>query len=162
VLVTATPSGRSDTLTRTVLQNITVLSAGQTIQADGKSQSISTPVVTLLVNPEEAELLTLANSEGHIQLVLRNSSDQKTEGGRSRHLLDLFGSLPAEPVKAEESRPRPAPRAPAPVAVRPVAPRVVDPPAAEPAPPPKPEQVLLIRGNVRTLEAPAPKIGDSK
>src|SRR3954464_2990331 len=54
VLVTGKPSTLPDTVTRTVLQNIAVLSAGQTIQTDGKT-AISTPVVTLLVTPDEAE-----------------------------------------------------------------------------------------------------------
>src|ERR1700674_1345537 len=41
VLVTGRPPGREDTTTATVLQNITVLSAGQTIQADANKQSIN-------------------------------------------------------------------------------------------------------------------------
>ena len=49
VLVTGKPPNRTDTETQTVLQNITVLSAGQSIQTDGKSQPIVAPVVTLLV-----------------------------------------------------------------------------------------------------------------
>ncbi|MCX6630847.1 MAG: Flp pilus assembly protein CpaB, partial [Candidatus Solibacter sp.] len=64
VLVTGRPPNRSDTETQTVLQNITVLSAGQSIATDGKSQPITTPVVTLLVSPAEAEALTLSNIEG--------------------------------------------------------------------------------------------------
>src|ERR1035441_1631209 len=38
VLVTGSPANRGDTETRTVLQNITVLSAGQSIAIDGKSR----------------------------------------------------------------------------------------------------------------------------
>ena len=41
VLVTGTAGDAGRHRTRTVLQNITVLSAGQTIQTDGKSQSIA-------------------------------------------------------------------------------------------------------------------------
>src|SRR3954469_5171970 len=88
VLVTGRPSGRDETLTRTVLQNVPVLSAGQTIQTDGKS-AISAPVVTLLVTPDDAEALTLANIEGRIQLVLRNSSDAAVMVPRGRQLSDL-------------------------------------------------------------------------
>src|SRR5581483_10582457 len=53
VLVTGRPPGHDDTVTTTVLQNIAVLSAGKTIQVDANSQSISTPVVTLLVTPQQ-------------------------------------------------------------------------------------------------------------
>jgi pilus assembly protein CpaB len=145
VLVTGRPPGRDDTVTTTVLQNIAVLSAGKTIQVDAKSQSISTPVVTLLVDPAQAEALTLANTEGRIQLVLRNSTDQQMARTKGRDLRELYALDREEPHAAgaaarEASREAPAPRA-APVAA---------PPPAVPAPPP--ERVLIIRGNVKTEE----------
>ena len=143
VLVTGKPPNRSDTETQTVLQNISVLSAGQTLQSDSKSQPITTPVVTLLVTPAEAEALTLANSEGHIQLVLRNSTDQTAVATRGHRLYDLYG-VPAP----EEPRPpvrRVAARLAAPVAVA---------PATPPPPPPvvEPEQMIMIRGTVRHVQ----------
>src|SRR4051812_14539359 len=48
VLVTGRPSGADEAMTSTVLQNMLVLSAGQTIQPDGRGQAINTPTVTLL------------------------------------------------------------------------------------------------------------------
>src|ERR1019366_8408415 len=113
VLVTGKPNNRADTETQTVLQNITVLSAGQTTQTDGKSQPIVTPVVTLLVSPAEAESLTLSNVEGKIQLVLRNSTDQATVPTSGRRLHDIYGAPPeVPPAKAEPPKVR---RAAAPV-----------------------------------------------
>ena len=109
VLVTGHGPNRQDTVTRTVLQNIAVLSAGQTIQTDGKSQSIIAPVVTLLVSPPEAESLTLANNEGHIQLVLRNSNDQKVAATHGRQLSEIFGG--AAPPEETPAPARPVPRA---------------------------------------------------
>src|SRR5439155_26930250 len=108
VLVTGRPPNVSDTITRTVLQNIPVLSAGQTIQTDGKSQAITTPVVTLLVTPNDAEALTLANNEGHIQLVLRNSTDQQFSDTHGRHLHELYAAGAVEPAVAVETRPKTA------------------------------------------------------
>ncbi len=146
VLVTGKPPNRADTETQTVLQNITVLSAGQTIQTDGKSQPIVTPVVTLLVNPAEAEALTLSNIEGHIQLVLRNSTDRATVATRGRRLHELYGAAPEE-APAPSIRQAAAPR-PAPVArVAPVT--TVLPPAA---PPPQADQIIMIRGAVKKIE----------
>jgi pilus assembly protein CpaB len=151
VLVTGKPPGADDTFTATVLQNVTVLSAGQTVQSDGKSQSMSVPVVTLLVDPLQAESLTLAANEGHIQLVLRNSSDQKVESTDRRQLRDLYSKgAPVDPV------PPPRPAAPAPrvwaAPVRPApAPVPVAVPAAAPAPPPV-DSIVLIRGNQKTVE----------
>jgi pilus assembly protein CpaB len=140
VLVTGKPPNRTDTETQTVLQNITVLSAGQTIATDGKSQPIATPVVTLLVSPAEAEALTLSNIEGRIQLVLRNSTDRATVATSGRRLHDLYGVPPAE------AAPPKVHRAAAPVVVAPVV-------AAAAAPPPAaPEQMIVIRGAVKKVE----------
>jgi len=105
VLSTGRIPGRDDTITRTVLENIAVLSSGQTIQADARSQSINAAVVTLLVRPEQAEALALANSEGRIQLVLRNSTDQKSIRLAGRQLRQLF-------APGDEPGPPDAPRRP--------------------------------------------------
>jgi pilus assembly protein CpaB len=145
VLVTGRPPGRQDTVTRTVLQNIAVLSAGQTIQTDGKSQSIVAPVVTLLVKPQEAEAVTLANTEGHIQLVLRNSNDQQVAPTQGRGLQEIFGGA----APAEVPAPRPVmvrSRAETAAAV------VPSPVPATPAPKEEEEQMVMIRGKVKTVE----------
>jgi len=146
VLVTGHPPGHDDTVTTTVLQNIAVLSAGKTIQVDAKSQSISTPVVTLLVTPAQAESLTLANTEGRIQLVLRNSIDQQLTETPGRDLRALYGWEPSADRKADP------PREPRPHAVAP-------PPRPEPPAPaaPPPEHILVIRGNQKTEEPVVPE-----
>jgi pilus assembly protein CpaB len=144
VLVTGKPPNGADTETQTVLQNITVLSAGQTIQPDAKSQPIVTPVVTLLVNPAEAEALTLSNNEGRIQLVLRNSTDLATVATRGRRLHELYGAAPAAVAVADIAPPSPVHRA----AARPPARAVpVESPAA-----PVPDQMIVIRGAVKKVE----------
>ena len=63
-------------VTKTLLQNIEVLSAGQNIQKDAEGKPVSVPVVNLLVTPEQAEILSLASNETRIQLVLRNPMDK--------------------------------------------------------------------------------------
>jgi pilus assembly protein CpaB len=57
-------------------------------------------VVTLLVDPEQAERLTLASTEGKIQLALRNPLDKtapQTRGVRPAVLL-AGGTGPARPA----------------------------------------------------------------
>ena len=58
------PSARSgnnnSTVTKTLLQNIEVLSAGQEYKKDGEGKPIAVQVVNLLVTPEQAEKLSLA------------------------------------------------------------------------------------------------------
>jgi pilus assembly protein CpaB len=147
VLVTGRPPSGEGSITTTCLQNILVLSAGQTIQPDARGQAIQAPTVTLLATPEQAEVLTLANSEGHIQLVLRNGSDQTIERTPGRHVAELYGRGYKKPEQPAPS----VPRAPRPKPVKVVA--VAAPPVqVAPPPPPPPDQVVVIRGNQRTVE----------
>ena len=144
VLVTGRPPGAQDTVTRTVLQNITVLSAGQTIQTDGKSQSMLVPVVTLLVAPAEAEALTLANNEGKVQLVLRNSIDDKRTQTAGQQLHDLYGAVKTvEEIPKTTAAPPPRGQAGRPALQR---------PAVELVAAPEPEQMIILRGATRKVE----------
>lgn len=112
VLVTAEPpegARQSDSQTQVVLQDVQVLSAGQTYQrnVDGTPQTVS--VVTLLVTPEEAETLTLAADYGRLQLALRNTLDRdsvETEGMAAGSILPRWrgGSGPARPAVATPRR----------------------------------------------------------
>ncbi len=152
VLVTGRPPDSNDTVTTTVLQNIVVLSAGQTYQPDAKGQAINANTVTLLVSPEQAELLTLAGNEGRIQLVLRNGSDHGIEKTSGRQLGELFGrgsrrsrgNSNAVDGVGEDPNPAPRPR-PKPVAVEVAV-------APVPPPPPPPEEIVTFRGTVRAVE----------
>jgi pilus assembly protein CpaB len=146
VLVTGTPPGANGSVTSTCLQNILVLSAGQTIQPDASGQAIQTPTVTLLVNPEQAEILTLAGNEGRIQLVLRNSGDQEIAKTPGRQIAEIYRSSakPASVPQPRERRPVPMRRPEAPV--MPVI-------QAQPvSPPPPPPEVVVIRGTQRAVE----------
>jgi pilus assembly protein CpaB len=143
VLVTGHPPNQNDTVTRTVLQNIAVLSAGQTINTDGKSQSMVVPVVTLLVDPQEAEALTLANNEGHVQLVLRNSTDAAKPQTAGRQLHDLYGQA-KQPVPPVEKR-APAHAVPPKTAAAPKTEIVA-------VPAPEPEQMIVFRGSTGKVE----------
>ena len=147
VLVTGRPPDMNGTVTTTCLQNILVLSAGTTIQSDGKGQAIQAPTVTLLVTPEQAETLTLAGNEGHIQLVLRNGSDQSIEKTPGREIRELYGMRGERPKPAEPKAPR----------MRPVV-SVAPPP---PPPPPPPDQVVVIRGTQKTVEVIGARSGDT-
>ena len=108
------------------------------MQPDNKGQPENVAVVTVLVTPSQAEVLTLASSEGRIQLALRNNSDEKTAETAGVRAVEIFrGAGRPEP---EPSRPvRAAAPRPAPVAV------------AAPAPPPPP-QIELIKGDRKSIE----------
>src|SRR5439155_14403755 len=71
------------TLSKTLLQNLEVLSAGQDFKKDQEGKPVAVQVVNLLVTPEQAEQLSLASAQTTIQLVLRNPLDRevtKTNG----------------------------------------------------------------------------------
>jgi pilus assembly protein CpaB len=146
VLVTGHPPNGDGTMTTTCLQNMLVLSAGQTMTPDSRGQTIQAPTVTLLVDPEQAETLTLANSEGRIQLVLRNSSDQTIEKTSGRFVSELYGSQRKPVPTKPEAAPRPK------RVVEVVAKAPPPPPVIAPAPPPPPDQIVVIRGTTRTVE----------
>jgi pilus assembly protein CpaB len=91
VLLTIQPPGQSETVTQIILQNLTVLSTGQVYQRDERGEPITVNVVTLMVSPEQAERLSLATSQGRIQLALRNMldiEDATTAGIRTSGLLN--------------------------------------------------------------------------
>jgi pilus assembly protein CpaB len=122
VLVAGTPgvqTANQGTYSRTILQNIEVLSAGQKIErrVDGKPEDAE--VVNLLVTPEQAEILNLASSETKVQLVLRNPLDTQEDKTQGVSLASLFGvtvppPLPAHPepiahhTPAAKPQPKPA------------------------------------------------------
>ena len=114
VLATGAVQGQGTSLTRTILENIRVLAAGQKVQPDkdGAPQTVS--VVTLLVNPDQANVLTLASTQGRIQLALRNFVDTKQVDVLPAELNEVFGG--ARPVAVHVARPstRPASAEPSP------------------------------------------------
>jgi len=150
VLVTGRPPGGDGDITSTVLQNMLVLASAQTLQPDARGQAIQAPTVTLLATPEQAETLTLANIDGRIQLVLRNSSDSATEKTAGRYVDELFGgSRRQAPAAAPAAAPKPKPKPVETAQAPPVVPAAAPPPP--PAPPP-PDQVVEFRGTTRSIE----------
>ena len=106
VLSSGTPPGVQGTVTRTILQNIEVLSAGQNVERDIHGKAASVEVVNLLVAPDQAEALSLASAQTKIQLVLRNLLDTTTvvTAGISTSQL-LLGPPAAKPIKLWKPRP---------------------------------------------------------
>lgn len=109
VLATVMPgNNRTQTTTRIILQNIRALAADQKYQQDVEGQPQYVTVVTLLVTPPQAEALTLAATEGRIQLALRNTLDldEVATSGRRITTLVTTGSSPrSTPSRAPAARP---------------------------------------------------------
>jgi len=101
VLVSGNPPGANDgsqgIVTKTLLQNIQVLSAGQDIQRDSTGKPQQVQVVNLLVTPEQAQMLSLASNSLKIQLVLRNPLDTQIANVPSTAMGNLLSGQPAAP-----------------------------------------------------------------
>jgi pilus assembly protein CpaB len=93
VVATMSPTGNgADMTTKVILTNVQVLAAGTKIDREtDKNKPMPVSVVTLLVNPEEAERLTLASTEGKIQLALRNPLDKTIPATPGVRPSALFG-----------------------------------------------------------------------
>ena len=116
-------SSNQGPISKIVLQNIKVLANGQNIdQPKNEREASSVKAVTLQVTPEQAEKLALASTEGKLQLVMRNSTDQGDEQtpGVNKHTL-LTGERAApvpdpgalkseQPVKPQPSQQQRRPR----------------------------------------------------
>ncbi|MDI3255012.1 MAG: Flp pilus assembly protein CpaB [Bacillota bacterium] len=75
VLVTYHSAASPSPVTSTVLQNAEILAAGQKTEPDPQGKPTQVDVVTLLVSPQDAQKVVLASTQGRVQLVLRNGSD---------------------------------------------------------------------------------------
>lgn len=138
VVATVNPTQQQpDVTSKVVLTNVLVLAAGTKIERDAEGgKPLAVSVVTLLVDPIEAERLTLASTEGKIQLALRNPLDKTAPVTPGIKPAALMGA--AVPSSAPRLRSTPRPAAPQ-AAAAPVV----------PAPMPT---VEIIRGDKRAQE----------
>jgi pilus assembly protein CpaB len=115
VLLTGTPNGSSEPQTTTVLQNVAVIASGHTLERNASGEPQNTPVITLLASPEDAERLTLASSEGKIQLVLRNPLDTQQDPVDAANAKGLYkGGTPPPPKPVMHAARQPKTEKPAP------------------------------------------------
>jgi len=113
----------NEPFSRIVVENVTVLSAGTRYDQDearANANAIRSTVVTLMVNPLDADRVALAQSQGELMLTLRHPLDGDPAGDmRGIRLASIFAG---EEVVAPK---------PAPTGLR----RVAAPPPPPPAPP---------------------------
>src|SRR5438132_614875 len=107
-----------DAATTTILQNVKVIAYGRQLDPSAKldpRDTTRTTVATLLVTQDQAEKLVLAEQRGRIQLVLRNTLDDRvSESTDPIQSADLGID---EPRRAGRTAPAAAPvAAPAPIA----------------------------------------------
>jgi len=117
VLVTGRAMGGGTTaqgdITRTILENIRVLAAGQKVEQDREGKPQTVAVITLLVSPDDASKLTMAANDGKIQLALRNTIDTKKNDPPAIIQAALFSAQGAVATPAKAKAPGKKSTAPA-------------------------------------------------
>lgn len=140
------PAG-SGNLAKTLLQNIEILSAGQSIQKDAEGKPLPVNVVNVLVTPEQAEVLSLVTNDTRIQMSLRNPLDTDVAQTPGTSLGSIYAGAmgskaPVSPAMANQAA----------AARHPVLAKAPPRPAADtpkPEPPPPPIVVEVITGSTR-------------
>ena len=138
-------------ISKVILQDVTVLAAGQTVELrDNKPVTVTT--VTLALQPAQVERLALAQSEGKLTLAMRNLRDTQIVQTRGVTAASLLSDA------APSAAPAPAKAARAPVRVSaPLPPPRVETHAVTVLRGNKPAEVLFTRDDRGWAEAPAPK-----
>jgi pilus assembly protein CpaB len=141
-----------DRISKVILQDVTVLAAGQTVELrDNKPVTVTT--VTLALVPAQVERLALAQTEGKLMLAMRNLRDTQivqTRGVTAASLLSDAAPSAAPPAVAPQksttvkvSAPLPPPR--------------VETHAVTVLRGSKPAEVVFTRDDRGWAESPAPK-----
>lgn len=84
------------TFSKTILQNVLVLAAGDKIydpEVIGEAGPIVTAQVTVALSPLDSEKLALASQTGELHLVLRPLGEEKIIATSGSTLYDLYGDL---------------------------------------------------------------------
>ncbi len=106
--------GSSEKIAKVILQDVTVLAAGQTVEMKD-NKPVTNTTVTLTLTPQQVERLAVAQSEGRLMLVQRNLRDTqfvRTPGATPTSLLSDIAPAPkleAKPTVLARSAPLPLP-----------------------------------------------------
>ncbi len=105
-------SGSSEKIAKVILQDVTVLAAGQTVEMKD-NKPVTNTTVTLALTPQQVERLAVAQSDGKLMLVQRNLRDTevvRTPGATPSSLLsDMAPAAPKPDAKVVVARSAPLP-----------------------------------------------------
>ncbi len=87
-----------------ILQDVRVLAVDQKLEEARNGEPELVNVVTLEVEPQQAEQLTYAAHEGRLQLALRNPADEQKVDTRAVSVVDLLGSRRAPKRRSNGAR----------------------------------------------------------
>lgn len=114
VLVSMPKAGTNEKVAKVILQDVTVLASGQTVEMKD-NKPVTNTTVTLALTPQQVERLAVAQSEGRLMLVQRNLRDTqfvRTPGATPSSLLSDIAPAPSpehKPTALARSAPMPVP-----------------------------------------------------
>ena len=106
--------GSNERIAKVILQDVTVLAAGQIVEMKD-NKPVTNTTVTLALTPQQVERLAVAQSDGRLMLVQRNLRDTqfvRTPGATPSSLLSDIAPAPkpdAKPTVLAKSAPLPVP-----------------------------------------------------
>ena len=106
--------GANEKIAKVILQDVTVLAAGQIVEMKD-NKPVTNTTVTLALTPQQVERLAVAQSDGRLMLVQRNLRDTqfvRTPGATPSSLLSDIAPAPkpeAKPTVLARSAPLPVP-----------------------------------------------------
>jgi pilus assembly protein CpaB len=106
--------GSNEKIAKVILQDVTVLAAGQIVELKD-NKPVTNTTVTLALTPQQVERLAVAQSDGRLMLVQRNLRDTqfvRTPGATPSSLLSDIAPAPkpeAKPTVLARSAPLPLP-----------------------------------------------------
>ena len=112
VLLTGNPGANGERQTTTVLENVPVIAVGKSLERSSAGDSQVSPVITLLVSPDDGQKLALAGQEGRIQLALRNPLDSRKSDVTATRESSLYPAGATPPKPKAQVRKTAAPAAP--------------------------------------------------
>ncbi len=95
-LVKNPAKGILETNTRTILQNVKVFAVNDIVETEGQEDNTTTTqTISLLVTPEHAQMVVLAEELGNIRLIMRNYEDPE--------IVTVQGTTPSQLRDASEA-----------------------------------------------------------
>jgi len=99
--------GQSEHFSKTILNDISILTTGQIWEQKGDNKPMVVNTVTLELTPDEAEVLNLASNQGKIRLALRNRNNKtvaQTSGVTTSVLIGGGNAQKESKVAAQPGR----------------------------------------------------------
>jgi pilus assembly protein CpaB len=92
ILVAIKGSDKSPSRSLSLVQNVPVLATGKQMSPDPSGKPTTVNVITILVTPDQAQKIALAQEEGSLYFSLRNGGDEEVRDEKPTLLTEISGA----------------------------------------------------------------------